>query len=637
MKNEFVLLCCLVSLFLSQGIMAQTIQLGQTVEYNEKNVKTPIGFVEIVIRDAGSTVSDAKGNFTLTFNTLKPGDKVVCRQIQKAGYEIFNKQALEQWYISREKKPFQIVLCKSDKFKALTENYHRVSSESYARQYKKDQEKLAIQLTEGKLKEEEYKKQLLALEDNYYSQLKNLDNYVDMFARIDMSELSAAEQEIIEMVQNGNVEEAIKAYESQNYVEKFKQEAFDKVEIIEARKKLEIVENQKFESMQNLLAAIERQISAYRLIGGYENYEKIGEILREVALADTTNLDVEKRYAEFAHGQKNFTDAYQFYTICANGYDNEKLASVYTNLGSLCCLMKQYDKGEFFLKESLDMYESMPEEDKCFFLSDIANAENNLGILYYSQQRYEEAENYYVRANEKWGKSVSEGNKENLPNLASVQNNLGVLSTKLKKISDAEKYYRKAEETYMVLCEINPDSYQRKLAATRNNLGALCFQSKQYENAEKYWILAIKDYDKLYEKNPEAYALDLGMLRYNLGRFYSTFNRYGEAEKSYLDAMTIFKPLYEKSSNIYISYVTETYNALSYVYAYLEDYDKAIEVVGKAIELTPDYANYYDSKGDILVMKGDFDAAKEILEKIHSIDSEFIRKNNPEWAKRVKN
>ena len=61
------------------------------------------------------------------------------------------------------------------------------------------------------------------------------------------------------MVQNGNVEEAIKAYESQNYVEKFKQEAFDKVEIIEARKKLEIVENQKFESMQNLLAAIERQ------------------------------------------------------------------------------------------------------------------------------------------------------------------------------------------------------------------------------------------------------------------------------------------------------------------------------------------------------------------------------------------
>ena len=100
---------------------AQTIQPGLTLEYNEKNTKTPLGGVEIVIRDAGSTVSDAKGNFTLTFNTLQPGDKVVYRQIQKSGFEIFNKQALEQWYISKDKKTYKKVLGRTGKLKALTE------------------------------------------------------------------------------------------------------------------------------------------------------------------------------------------------------------------------------------------------------------------------------------------------------------------------------------------------------------------------------------------------------------------------------------------------------------------------------------------------------------------------------------
>ncbi|MCQ2608680.1 MAG: tetratricopeptide repeat protein [Bacteroidales bacterium] len=627
------LYCCL--LLIVQMVFAQTIQLGQTVEYNEKNEKIPLGGVEIVIRDAGSTVSDANGNFTLTFNTLKPGDKVVYRQIQKSGYEIFNKQALEQWYISREKRPFQIVLCRSDKFKALTENYQRISSASYARQYKNDQEKLALQLKEGKLKEEEYKKQLLRLEDNYYEQLKDLDNYVDMFARIDMSELSSAEQKIIEMLQEGRIDEAIKAYENKRYVEKFKQEASDIVEINEAQKRLEIVEAHKKESMQNILAAIERQISSYQLIGGYENYKKIGSILREVALADTTNLDVVRRYAEFAHEQNDFTDAYRFYSICVNGCNTKKQASVYTNMGSLCRLMKQYDEGKTYLQKSIEIYENMSEDDRICYASDFANAENNLGILYYSQQNYEDAEKYYLRACKKWQESVQKGNNESLPNLAGVQNNLGILYMKQKKLVDAEKYYSLAVDTYSLLCETNSNSYQRYLAVSQNNLGALYFDLGKYEDAEKYWTLAANDYEKLYEKNPNAYAFDLGILRYNLARFYNAFKRYTDSERAYTEALNIFKPLYEKNPNVYVFYVAETYNSLSYAYAHLEKYDMAIQMVNKAIELAPSYVNYYDSKGDILVMKNDLESAKLVLDKILEFDSSFIQTNQSEWVKKI--
>lgn len=613
---------------------AQTIQPGQTLEYNEKNTKTPLGGVEIVIRDAGSTVSDAKGNFTLTFNTLQPGDKVVYRQIQKSGFEIFNKQALEQWYISKDKKPFQIVLCRTEKFKALTENYQRVSSDSYARQYKKDQDALAAQLKEGKLKEEEYKKQLLALEDKYYEDLQNLDNYVDMFARIDLSELSNREQKIIEMLQAGNVDEAIKAYEDQNYLEKFKQEAADKVEIVAARKKLEDLESQKNQAMESIMASIERQISAYQLAGGKDNYVKIGTILHEVASADTTNLDIVNRYAKFSHEQNNYDEAYRYYLICTHGYKKEKLAATYINLGSLCRSMNKYDDCEKYLHKAISLYSEI-QDTQVTCKSNHAKAENELGNLYLQMGKYPDAETHFRIGYEILQGLIQDGNQEFLSDMSGVLNNLGLLYMRMKNTKEAEKNIKKAIETYQQLSEDNPDMYERYLAMAQGNLGVLYFHSGRYEETETYWNSAIHHYQSLYKKNPDAYAFDLAKSEYNLGRYYKTFNRYEEAKTEYLNALEIFNLLYSKNNSVYAVYVAEAKNSLSYVFAHQGKFLEAILSVDEAISLVPNEPNYLDTKGDILMMVGNKDAAMEVSQKIKEIDPDFFKKNSSDWYKKL--
>lgn len=613
---------------------AQTIQPGLTLEYNEKNTKTPLGGVEIVIRDAGSTVSDAKGNFTLTFNTLQPGDKVVYRQIQKSGFEIFNKQALEQWYISKDKKPFQIVLCRTEKFKALTENYQRVSSDSYARQYKKDQDALAIQLKEGKLKEEEYKKQLLALEDKYYEDLQNLDNYVDMFARIDLSELSNREQKIIEMLQAGNVDEAIKAYEDQNYLDKFKQEAADKVQIVAARKKLEDLESQKNQAMESIMASIERQISAYQLVGGKDNYVKIGTILHEVASADTTNLDMVNRYAKFMHEQNNYDEAYRYYLICTHGYKKEKLAATYINLGSLCRSINKFDESEVCLNKAIQIY-AMVQDTQVNCLSNVAKAENELGNLYLSQNKYKDAESHFINAYNIWENLVLDGNNAFLSEVAGMLNNMGLLYMRMKNNKEAEKNIIKAIETYQRLREENPDMYERYLAMAQGNLGVLYFQSGRFEETEVYWNSATHHYKSLYKKNPDCYAFDLAKSEYNLGRFYKAFKRYDEARTEYIKALDIFNILAEKNPSVYLMYIAETKNSLSYVYAHQGSFVEAIRNVNDAISLFPNEPNYLDTKGDIYMMEGNKDAAMEVSQKIKEIDPDFFRKNSSEWYKKL--
>lgn len=90
----------IVSFIIAITAHAQTTQYGIVQEYNEKAKKTPLAGVELNVRSAGHTVSDNKGAFSLRFLTLKPGEKVNVRRIEKLGYEIFNKEAVEQWNIN---------------------------------------------------------------------------------------------------------------------------------------------------------------------------------------------------------------------------------------------------------------------------------------------------------------------------------------------------------------------------------------------------------------------------------------------------------------------------------------------------------------------------------------------------------
>ena len=101
----------LMAFCLSLSASAQVVQKGVVVEYNEKAAKTALAGVEVRAQRAQSTVSDKKGSFVLDFPTLKAGDRVAVRRIEKPGYEIFNKEAVEQWNINPS-QPFTVEMCR---------------------------------------------------------------------------------------------------------------------------------------------------------------------------------------------------------------------------------------------------------------------------------------------------------------------------------------------------------------------------------------------------------------------------------------------------------------------------------------------------------------------------------------------
>lgn len=240
----------------TSNIWAQSEQRVQVVEYNGKEEKTPVQGVGLTVNNAGSSISDAQGFLTLTFRTLHAGDPIVIRRMEKAGYEIFNLEAVEQWTVSPQ-VPFQLVICKSDKIRALCDQYSKVASESYEKQLQAEKARLEQERKAGKLKEEEFKAELQKTEDFFAQQLENLDLYVEKFAHFDLSELSKEEQAIIELVQKGQLDDAIARYEQMDLLGKYQQTSKEIQSIRTTQDSLSVIRTEKAIARDSLKSTID--------------------------------------------------------------------------------------------------------------------------------------------------------------------------------------------------------------------------------------------------------------------------------------------------------------------------------------------------------------------------------------------
>ena len=268
-------LCCLLALLLTAlSAMAQSEQRVLVVEYNGREQKTPLQDVEVAVTGAAQTVSDAQGQLTLRFRQLRAGDAVKVRRVDLSGYEVFNTEALEQWAVSPS-TTFTIVMCRSDRFRQLCDQYASAANENYARQLKRDKERLEAERKAGKLKQQEYEQQLQAVQDQYDEQLEQLDLYVERFARIDLSELSEAEAAIIALVQQGQIDEAIARYEELNLLDTYVKQSDELRQINAAQDSLTVVRDQKDEARDSLRQVLREQAELYERMGEQQKADSL--------------------------------------------------------------------------------------------------------------------------------------------------------------------------------------------------------------------------------------------------------------------------------------------------------------------------------------------------------------------------
>lgn len=576
MKNIIITTILILSA-LAAG--ARTVQTGVVREYKGKAKKTALAGVELQVYPAQSTASDRNGNFRLEFLTLKPGERINVRRIEKEGYEIFNKDALEQWNLNPTAS-FMIVMCRSNMFKQLKDTYYKNSGERYARQYRKAQDELKRLKDQNKIQQKEYIERLEQLEQEYGRQLENLDNYVDRFARIDLSEILPVEQEIIELVQAGKIDEAIAKYEELNAKEKLLDGISKRKEVGEAISTLTEVDRNLAADNDTLYAVVERQIQTLQL-GGADNNVKIRQLYCDIADADTTNIG-------WLIDTGNFLHEYAADHQAALGYFHKALASAEAQHG--------------------------PRSEET------SKVMNNLGVVYNNLGEFSKALDYLQRALDI--RLAVLGEENNLT--ATTYQNLGNAYLDAGDTAKAMEYFHKALDINLKV--LDPDD--PALAVSYNDLGNVFYSLGDYGKALEYLEKALEIQTKIYSGGHLHTAATLN----NIGMLLSDKGDYQTALDNYFKALAIQEKIVGPGHpDIAISY-----NNIGSVYYYTGDFSKALEYFRKALDIRvaafgekhPSVGESYSNTGVTLTQLGNYDAARENLEKSLEIYKDVFGNDN---------
>lgn len=590
MKTYKLIFLLIVFTTIGFSALAQMKQPGVVMEYRMWNKKKPLAGVEIDVKYAGSTYSDKKGQFTLHFNSLKPGDKINVRRIEKNGFEIFNKEALDQWNLSSSGKPFTIIMARSKDMKSLRDNYSSLSSSSYKKQYEKEKTIIDNTLNEGKIKQQDYQKQLKELDDWYQQQLDKIENYVNHFSRFDLSEMSSEEAAIIKLVQQGKFEEAIRRYDQLRLTEKYNACVDNLNEIEHGFQVLKNVQENEISNKDSLYAMIQRHIDVLKLTGGREGFEKIGTMLKKIAEKDTQDLRVTYAYAEFLDEQKQYDEAVRFYKMCLPlVQDSLTLSQINRAIGLLELELGHFNQSEYALTVAHNLSEDLYQHDHNYNRY-YAQSLNDFGKLYAKMRKFDLAEHYYLKAQEQYHEILSDGDNCTMET-ASLQNDLGRLCLDMRDFKKAIDLLQDSYISVKKLYDANPKDYKELMANTSHNYGLVNQRYMNYDKAEKLYLESLDLYQNLYKHNPNAYRNNIA------------------------DITSVLSSLYERTMD------TQKAQVLSQVAS--AQYDTLSLVSSDAV--LPSVAHMFKSQLDFYFEKRNFSEIKPIVEKSYELISALYK------------
>ena len=295
-------------------------------EYRGSETKTALAGVSVTAANAGSVMSSADGRLSLQFRTLKAGDQIQFRRIDLAGYEVMNREAVEVARIARvsaadpEAATLHIVMARRSLLQKLRDGYRSVAVQRYEKQLKTAEAEAQRLREAGQLAEDAYNERMNQLEEEYDAKLSQLETYIDKFARIDLSDLDTDESQIIDLVQQGNFDEALALYDRQDLANRLRQSRADQLKLTEASQQIAAAERQKALENQRLRQSIDRQVTLLRMAGGEENLQKVHRILHETFLADTTDWNAR---CEYAFSLLHFREYEPYIALLQSGIEQE--------------------------------------------------------------------------------------------------------------------------------------------------------------------------------------------------------------------------------------------------------------------------------------------------------------------------
>ena len=590
------------------NMLAQSVfvQKGITFRYNGKNPRTPLGgvYVKTATSPNGVVSDENNGVFFLKLQNVKMGDRLGRATVSKTGLMIFNQQAVDEW--SARKEPLKLILCDANQFQKQKNNLISIGRNQAEKKYKKRLAELEKKNKAQQLTLDEYYAKLDSINKDRDNAEKHMEEYADMFARIDESEVDTLAQRAIELFNQGQLEEAIKLFEQGNYLEKLDDALKIKTQAEELRQKADSADVLADKDIEEYKKSIQAQVSAYKMSN---EWDKAAELLK--GLADKLQTqDVIGDYARFSQNQNQFAEAETYYKIYIKKqlllsktnpqiYEPD-LAICYNNLANLYYKSHRFGESEQMHKLSLEISKHLADTNPQTYEPNLAESYNNLAILYFGMQNIKESEQMYKLALEIYKGLAEKNRKVYEPVLMVIYNNFGALYNNIQRFDMAEQMYKSSLVICKRLVDTNSQIYEPDLANIYNNLALLYCDIHRFKESEQMHMSALEIRKRLAAANPQAYEPNLAESYNNLANLYFSTNRYYESEQMYKTALEIRKRLAAANPQAYEQGLTESYNNLANLYNITQHF-KESELVYKMV--LEKYKRLAESNPHIYVQK----------------------------------
>ena len=475
------------------NVLAQSVfvQKGITFRYNGKKPRTPLGgvYVKTATSPNGVVSDENNGVFFLKLQNVKMGARLGRTTVSNTDLMIFNQKEVDEW--SARKEPLKLILCDANQFQKQKNNFISIGINQAEKKYKKRLAELEKKNKAQQLTLDEYYAKLDSINRDRDNAEKHMEEYADMFARIDESEVDTLAQRAIELFNQGQLEEAIKLLEQGNYPEIY-DDALKKIktQAEELRQKADSAVVLADKDIEEYKKFIQAQVSVYKM---RKEWDKAAELLK--GLADKLQTqDVIWDYAIFSQNQNQFAEAETYYNIYIKKqlllsktnpqiYESD-LGDSYNNLANLYYVTQRFADSEQMFNSALEIYKRLMGENSFIYGQRLANCLFGLANSQVKQEKYAEAISPFEQALEFYKKEAEQG--KSIDNYTTIMSRLDQLYGQEKKYSQAYQCFKRNISLLKTIYRSDKNNYAELLKSILVSQSFYSIFEKQYVEAEIY-------------------------------------------------------------------------------------------------------------------------------------------------------
>ena len=475
------------------NVLAQSVfvQKGITFRYNGKKPRTPLGgvYVKTATSPNGVVSDENNGVFFLKLQNVKMGARLGRTTVSNTDLMIFNQKEVDEW--SARKEPLKLILCDANQFQKQKNNFISIGRNQAEKKYKKRLAELEKKNKAQQLTLDEYHAKLDSINRDRDNAEKHMEEYADMFARIDESEVDTLAQRAIELFNQGQLEEAIKLLEQGNYPEIY-DDALKKIktQAEELRQKADSAVVLADKDIEEYKKFIQAQVSVYKM---RKEWDKAAELLKRLADKLQTQ-DVIWDYAIFSQNQNQFAEAETYYNIYIKKqlllsktnpqiYESD-LGDSYNNLANLYYVTQRFADSEQMFNSALEIYKRLMGENSFIYGQRLANCLFGLANSQVKQEKYAEAISPFEQALEFYKKEAEQG--ESIDYYTTIMSRLDQLYGQEKKYSQAYQCFKRNIPLLKTIYRSDKNNYAELLKSILVSQSFYSIFEKQYVEAEIY-------------------------------------------------------------------------------------------------------------------------------------------------------